>query len=514
MPRLSKSRYTLFRQCPKALWMRVYKPEEETKDPALEARFEAGNAVGDLAMGYLGPYEEVTVRKPDGSLDYEEMIRRTKECMGRGVENICEASFSVDGNYCAVDILHRTPDGWAIYEVKSSSGTLDQADDDRDYVKYARDIAYQKWVLTRCGVKVTGTFLIRIDKEYVRGEELDIKGLFYAVDLSELVEQEYQVVPQEVAAAKATLEGDEPGLDIGLHCNDPYHCQFWEYCTRHLPTPSVFNVYGGKGRGGFTFRKKLEHYREGLVSFEDLRDEHLGDIQDMQVECTLDGTERIDREGVREFLGELSYPLYFLDFETQMDPVPQYPGTWPYQQVPFQYSLHIIEHEGGPLIHKEFLGVSGEDPRLAIAKSLCRNIPQNVCTLAYYKSFECTRLRELAATFEEEYPAMAEHLRNIADNVKDLLDPFQAGFYYTPAMGGSFSIKSVLPALFPGDPDLDYHALSGLCQNGTMAMNLFPSIAKMSPADAAAAREALLRYCELDTLAMVKVWGKLREVAK
>jgi hypothetical protein len=153
------------------------------------------------------------------------------------------------------------------------------------------------------------------------------------------------------------------------------------------------------------------------------------------------------------------------------------------------------------------MGVSGQDPRRDIAEALCRDIPKDVCTLAYNKSFECGRLRELANTF----PDLSDHLRNIAENIQDLIDPFRAGDYYVPAMGGSFSIKSVLPALFPDDPQLDYHALSGLCQNGGDAMNLFPSIAKMTPEDAAAAREALLRYCELDTLAMVKVWEKLKE---
>ena len=109
------------------------------------------------------------------------------------------------------------------------------------------------------------------------------------------------------------------------------------------------------------------------------------------------------------------------------------------------------------------------------------------------------------------FPDLAEHLRNIADNIQDLIDPFRAGDYYVPAMGGSFSIKSVLPALFPGEPSLDYHSLSNLCQNGGDAMNLFPSIAKMSPPEAKKAEEALLRYCELDTFAMVKVWEKLLE---
>ena len=486
MKNLSKSKYTTFRQCPKALWLSVYKPEEAVIDDSLQARFDAGNEIGDLAMGYLGPYEEVTARTPDGKLDLTEMIRRTQDAIERSVENIAEASFSWDGNYCAVDILHKTQGGWAIYEVKSSSGSMAMSETDADYIKYARDIAYQKYVLEQCGITVTGTYLVRIDKEYVRGDELDIQGLFYTANLKELVEQEYQVVPQMITAAKNVLAGDEPDLDIDMRCHDPYNCTFWQYCTKHLPKPSVFDVYGGQGSSGFTFSKKLEYYKNGIVSFEALRKMNLGAKQNMQIECTLEHRDQINPAGIRDFLGQLEYPLYFLDFETQQDAVPQYKGTKPYQQIPFQYSLHIIERESGPLIHKEFLGESGKDPRRDIAEALCRDIPRNVCTLA-------------------------GHLRDIADHIRDLIVPFRAGDCYVPAMGGSFSIKSVLPALFPDDPDLNYHNLSDLCQNGSDAMNLFPAIAKMAPAEAAAAREALLRYCELDTLAMVKVWGRLKK---
>jgi hypothetical protein len=133
----------------------------------------------------------------------------------------------------------------------------------------------------------------------------------------------------------------------------------------------------------------------------------------------------------------------------------------------------------------------------------------NVCTLAYNKMFECGRIRELAAL----YPDLSNHLLNIADHIIDLIDPFRAGDYYVPAMGGSFSIKSVLPALFPGDPELDYHNLDDRCQNGGDAMTIFPQIKDMKPEEADASREALLNYCKLDTWAMVKVWEKLKEKA-
>ena len=134
----------------------------------------------------------------------------------------------------------------------------------------------------------------------------------------------------------------------------------------------------------------------------------------------------------------------------------------------------------------------------------------NVCTTAYNKAFECTRLKELAETF----PDLSEHLLNIRDHIIDLLIPFQSGWYYVPAMVGSFSIKSVLPALFPNDPELDYHNLQGCVHNGSEAMNIFPKIKDMSSKEQQAARQSLLKYCELDTYAMVKVWQKLKEVSR
>ena len=217
----------------------------------------------------------------------------------------------------------------------------------------------------------------------------------------------------------------------------------------------------------------------------------------------------VDKGGVRDFLDTLSYPLYFLDFETMLPVIPRYEGTHPYQQITFQYSLHYIEHEGGELKHKEFLAESGPDPRRALAEQLCADIPMNVCTTVFNKSFECGRIKELAAAF----PDLAEHLLNIRDNIKDLLVPFQSGYYYNRAMGGSFSIKSVLPAIFPDDPALDYHNLEGV-HNGGEAMTIFPKIKDLPPEEQQTARHNLLKYCELDTYAMVKVWEELVRVAE
>ena len=286
---LSKSRYTAFCQCPKNLWLKVYKPEEAKDDSALEARFEQGNEVGDLAMGLFGPYKEVTTKNPDDSLDLNKMCALTQQYMDQGVDNICEASFALEGHYCAVDILRRNGDGWDIYEVKSSS--FPECDGEETKLeKYAPDIAYQKWVLTKCGVKVVNIYLVCLNSNYVRHGALDIQNLFAIIDMHDLVENEYlKVSAQSSQALKILGMKDEPDYDLSEHCMKPYGCAFFDYCKRQhgVPEdePTVFDLYR------MNFSKKLEHYHTGRITFDALRAENLNDKQQMQVECTLNKTE-------------------------------------------------------------------------------------------------------------------------------------------------------------------------------------------------------------------------------
>ena len=288
-----------------------------------------------------------------------------------------------------------------------------------------------------------------------------------------------------------------------MQCKKPYDCIFINYCLkqRKLQWPSVFNLYRAQ------WKKKLEYLNENLTTFADVREKVKSATQKLQIECTLNNRDKIDSVGIRQFLNGLRYPLYYLDFETMQPAVPEYDGTKPYTQVPFQYSLHIQTEPCGRLIHKEFLGESGTDFRRALAERICADIPTDVCVVAYNKSFECTRLKELAAL----YPDLSSHLLAIEENIIDLLIPFQNGYYYTPAMKDSFSIKSVLPALYPDSEELNYNNLDGV-HNGMDAMTIFPKIKDMSPEEREKARENLLKYCGLDTLAMVRVMEKLYEV--
>ncbi len=501
---LSKSKYTGLWQCPKIAWLRQYKPEAATIDEMVEARFVAGNMVGDLAMGLFGDFVEVTAYNGE-KLDLPKMIEKTVIEMEKGTENICEASFSYNGLYCAVDILKKDGDGWAIYEVKSSTKHMN---DDGSYTDdkevYVADISYQKYVLEHCGVKVTGTYLVCLNGDYVFDGTRDLSQLFFISDVSDEVPAETLKIEPNLAIAEKVLTSDEePDIDLGIYCKKPYDCSFWKYCSKNIPEQSVFKLYR------LPSKKKFEYYHNGWITYRDLIDNApiTNEKQLRQIEFALEdkGT-YVNKTEIAVFMQSLSYPLYFLDFETMQPVIPEYVGTKPYAQVPFQYSLHYIEHEGGELKHKEFLAESGTDPRRALAERLCEDIPMNVCVTAYNKAFECTRIKELAET----YPDLAEHLTNIRNNIVDLLVPFQSGWYYNKAMGGSFSIKSVLPAIFPDDPSLNYHNLEGV-HNGGEASSAFLDMQKMEQAEIEEKRAQLLRYCGLDTFAMVKVLEKLRE---
>ena len=368
------------------------------------------------------------------------------------------------------------------------------------------DVAFQVYVLEKCGFSVKRACLVHIDSTYVRGEELEIDKLFAIKDLTETVRQMQSGVDEKVELLKACISNpEEPSLKLGHHCFSPYDCGFWKYCSEDLPTPNVFDI------SGMQLRMKCNLYDKGIVSFgELLKKEDLNPNYKLQVQFELENpADHIERDKIREFLDTLSYPLYFLDFESFQPAVPPYENSWPYEQITFQYSLHYYDEKGGPLLHKEFLASAGKDPRRELAEQLCHDIPLDVCTLAYNMQFEKTRIKELAGL----YPDLAEHLMNIYDNIHDLMVPFQKKQYYTKAMQGSYSIKYVLPALFPDDPNLDYHNLIGV-HNGSEASAAFVAMEMMPPEEEAECRANLLKYCGLDTFAMVKVLEKLQEKAK
>ena len=489
---LSKSRYCSGVQCPKMLWMKKNMPEEFDASVMNQAILDNGNEVGDLAMGLFGEYTEVPFCDDLGN-----MIDETKRLLNKGVKNICEASFSYNNCFCSVDILKNLgKDHVEIYEVKSSTEVHDP---------YQHDVAYQNYVLRNLGYKVDGIYLVHIDNTYVRHGDIELHKLFHIEDMTDIAISLFDDVEMNISSIRRLLEEQsEPDKEIGEYCFAPYECGFFGHCSDYLPKPNVFDL------SGVQKRTKFKCLRQGKASFEDLlADGKLVNdkaMQQMSHELQ-DLPASIDRLAIVDFLHTLTYPMYFLDFESFNPAIPQYDDSHPYEQICFQYSLHYIEREGGELKHTEFLAYPGEDPRRKLCEQLCADIPLNVCTLAYNMTFEKTRIKEMAALF----PDLHDHLMNIYDNMKDLMVPFRERKYYCRAMEGSYSIKYVLPALFPDDPELDYHNLEGV-HNGSEASATFQRMDKMSENELEEFRGHLLKYCGLDTYAMVKVWEKLKEV--
>ena len=488
---LSKSTYCKGLQCKKMLWLEKNKPDERENNDN-DAILEQGNLVHEVARYLFG--EHINIEYND---NLNEMIKDTY----RTIESykdiiVTEASFQYEKNFCSVDILKKKGNSYEIYEVKSSTSLKDI---------YINDASYQYYILTNLGFKVTKCSVITINNQYERVGSLDLNKLFLINDITDTVISLQPNVKNNIIEINKYMEEDiEVNKKITENCFKPYACPFFKYCTRNLPTPNVFNITVNPGITGLKF------YQKGIYSFEDLLKENINDKQRQRVEFELyNKNDYIDKEKIKIFLKTLSYPLYFLDFETYQMPIPLYDRVHPYEQVPFQYSLHYFESEKRELKHTEFLAASGIDPRRELALSLVKNIPLNVCTLAYNMKFEKGVIKRLA----ELYPDLKEHLMNIHDNIKDLIIPFDNRSYYSKNMHGSSSIKHVLPALFPNNPELDYHNLD-LIQNGSDAMNNFRDLENMTQEEQKYTRERLLKYCELDTYAMVKIYEKLKEVTK
>ena len=488
---ISKSSYCKGLQCPKILWMDMHKPEEAETDNN-EAVLETGKRVGEVARQYFGKCEVVGYN-PDKSI----MIGETQRLMESGAKVIAEASFAWDHLFCSVDLLRKVDGGYDIIEVKSSTEVKGI---------YIDDVSFQYCVLKYSGVDVKHAYIMHIDSSYERKGELELDKLFCIEDFTECAirkEEACEIEREMTRMINYVKSDEEPEKDIDMCCEEPYGCAYYGYCRKHLPEESVFDIRG------LSRKKKYEYYYDGIVSFEEVIREHpkISAKQLKQVETAYyDKPDYIDTDGIAGFLDTLRYPIYHLDFETFQQAVPEFDGVHPYDQIPFQYSLHI-EYENGRLEHREFLAEEGTDPRRPLAERLCEDIPADVCVLAYNMSFEKRVINELARTF----PDISEHLMSIRGNICDLMIPFQKQQYYTKAMQGSYSIKYVLPALYPDDPELDYHNLDEV-HNGSEASAAFLTMTNHSPEETASLRANLLKYCGLDTYAMVKVLRKLREV--
>ena len=490
---LSKSSYCKCVQCEKILWLNKYKRDKSVVEDN-ESRLEKGRQVGELAKGLFGDYEDIAYDN-----DFNLRIKKTAKLLEDKPNIITEASFIYDNNFCSVDILKNDLDGVEIYEVKSSTKIKDI---------YIDDTAYQYFVLTNLGLNVKKVCIVYINNEYIRFGELDVEELFNIEDVTSDVKEKQAEIKENIDSINNFMEvygqDNEPDSRIDMNCFKPYSCEFWEYCTRDLPKPNVFDISSMQNR------TKIKKYNEGLISFEDLEGADINPKYLEQIDFELNERDaKIEKEAINDILDSLRYPLYFIDYETCQYAVPEYDRTKAYQQIPFQYSLHII-NEKGMMEHKEFLAeIDDENLIRNFAESMINDVSENGSVIVYNKAFEAGRNREIG----EMYPNLKEEMERINGNIVDLMIPFRNRNYYTKEMKGSYSIKYVLPALYPDDPELDYVNLP-LIHNGGEASEAFLSLKGKPLEEQEKIRQGLLEYCKLDTYAMVKIWEKFKEVTK
>lgn len=486
---LSKSTFLKGLQCDKHLYL--YKNNKELLDPLSEmqqAIFSRGTDVGKLAQQLFPGGIDASPLSPT---KFDESIKLTEELIQKGEHVIYEASFMFEQVLAAADIVVNDDSGWKIYEVKSSTSVNEV---------HINDAAVQYWIVSNLGYKVKDISIVYINNQYLRKGELDLNSLFSIESVLEFALEKQKFVTDEVTRQKRVLKRNSiPKVDIGMHCTDPYPCGFIGYCWKHIPENSVFDI------SGMHLRKKFELYEKGIIKMKDIpNDCGLNKNQQLQIDGVLQNKKIIDKEAIKEFLDTISYPMYFVDFESFQPPVPLYEDSKPYQQIPFQYSVHYKESASSELRHFEFIAEPDTDPRIPFIENLLKVLGNKGDIIVYNKSFEITRLKEI----QRDLPKYAKQIEKLFDRVKDLMLPFQKKYYYSPEMKGSYSIKYVLPTLVP---ELSYENMviadggtASLAYESLLTLDDFIKIDEI--------KKQLLEYCKLDTLAMVRILEKLREL--
>jgi hypothetical protein len=446
---LSKSRYLKGLKCTKALWLNKFKKEAAFYPETTLQVFAQGNIAGELAQEYF----------PGGQLalvsDYPDSkaIARTKALIAEGETTIYEATFAAHDTLVAVDILHQIDGKWHAFEVKSTNSIKET---------HVQDAAIQYYVMTQAGITIEDISIMYFDRTYVRQGDIEPKGLFTYQSVKDQIGKYLVDIPTNIEAFLDVYKQDEPVVPMGKQCNDPYGCEFAQYCSA---------------------------LSENKISIEDTNEK-----PPLSAEIN-----HVNSAAITNFLKAHPYPIHSLDFETIMYGIPEFDQSRPYQQIPFQYSLHTQKDVTSAPEHFEFLGNGTDDPREALIQSLISNLGNEGSILVYSIAFERTRLRELA----RDFPKYKVELSHIEQRLVDLLPIFRTHLK-TEVTNQSASLKVVLPTFLP------HHSYQELdIQDGMATMAMYRSLVTLPKNEALEAEKAMLDYCKLDTLAVLELYKLL-----
>jgi hypothetical protein len=490
---LSKTDYLIYRECSKNAWLKIHCPDVYKKAELSEfdkAIIETGNEVEKYARELFPGGVMIEGRDSQAqTLTLKYIVDKTPV--------IFQPVFLKDGFLAAVDILKfdSGTKGYFLYEVKSSNEVKEDT--------HLNDVAFQCVLLEKMGVPVRKAHIIHLNSEYVRAGALDVVKLFEIEDVTDAIcpilphtETEMEIAKQYVSQTK------EPSG----HCDCIYkgrsrHCTTFQYSNPDVPEYGVHDIV----RIGSSKTKLAELADSGIFRLEDLPDDiELTAIQQNQVDAHIRDRVLIQNEKISDELKKMVFPLYFLDYETCPAAIPRFDGFSPYQQIPFQYSLHILDDANGKPRHEEFLSTTRGDPSAALCASLQEHVGNVGSIVVWSKTFECTINKELG----ERIPAAKAFLDSLNDRVYDLMDVFSKQYYVNKGFKGGTSIKDVLPAI----TEVSYDDLA--IKEGGTASQSWDKITSYEIGQTEKEKIAhdLKLYCERDTFAMYVIWRHLTDL--
>ncbi|MDD5288957.1 MAG: DUF2779 domain-containing protein [Dehalococcoidales bacterium] len=510
-PLLSKSKYLNGLQCFRYLWLLYNDPQQVPEtDSVTRFRFDQGHQVGELAKKLF----------PDGinvpTDNFNDNITQTGELLKQN-RALFEAGILSDSIYARIDILNPAGNGeWDIIEVKSATEVKDE---------HIQDVAFQRFCCEKQGLKIRKCYIAYINNKYVRHGEIDPAQIFIMEDVTEAVSRTADGIEDRIAEMFRVISAAEcPAVLVGSQCGAPYPCPV-TLCQQSLPENTILNLY----RAG---KKKYEFLHKGVLFIKDIpEDFKLTKAQQIQKSCDVSCQPHIDKAFIANFLNTLQPPLYYLDFETFSTALPLFEGTRPYQQIPFQFSVHLetsdhtlpvfegIRHyqqapfqfsvqvtveEKMKLVHYSFLADGAEDPRPHLLAHLKNVLGDSGSIVVYNQSFE----KRVLAESGEAFPVYREWVESVSDRIVDLYEPFRKFDYYSPLQQGSASIKEVLPAV----TGRSYKGMPVAGGEDASLAYLRLAYGDIDAGERDQLRSDLEKYCGLDTEGMIWIINKLKEL--
>lgn len=486
---LSKSGIVTGLQCEKRLFLQKHSRElaDSTSDQRRNAQH-SGSQVGDIARTYFEGgvlvYSELK-----GEERERDQLQQTQALLNSEVPFIYEATFLWEGVIVRIDILERKGRVWNIYEVKASTSIKRM---------HSFDLAVQVFIARKSGLLIRKASIMLVNNRYVLGESFNVKEFFVTTNLNRKIEKHLETLGSTIHRLKLMLEESEPQISIGNHCSSPYKCEFKGHCWKHVPKASILELCGNKDIA-------WELWNQGITDFKEVPKEALEEFAPAQLgqhTAHLRGKALVDKGALKEFIASIKSPIHYLDFEAFSTAIPLFKGSKPYDQMAFQYSLHI--ENGEELTHLDFVAnpIEETDPRKQMIQALLRDLQAKGDILVYNLNFE----KRVFMNIAKAYPEYKAEIDLIIPRLKDLIIPFKDKMVVSAEMRGKTSIKNVLPALVPS---MNYDDLE--IQNGAAASLEFAHlIANKITSEETIAQ--LKKYCEQDTLAMVYILEALKKL--